>query len=160
MNRITDGKKYCYRYHDGNDSEGRPIVMLWKRVIIRETEKTFWHVDDMPYMTFEQLVQYRTGGSPERQKYNVHRCLKGGERSKYHYSQEEALQAFVRRKIHKIGKIQLAEETARLCLEGLRAAGIISEGYRCAVQRLPECDVFIAAQEPGPIASEYNWGEY
>jgi hypothetical protein len=31
-------------------------------VIIRETEKTFWHVEDMPGMTLEQLVQYRTGG--------------------------------------------------------------------------------------------------
>jgi hypothetical protein len=31
-------------------------------VIIRETEKTFWHVEDMPGMTLEQLVQYRAGG--------------------------------------------------------------------------------------------------
>lgn len=56
MSKITDGKKYCYRYYDGNDSEGRPTVTMHKRVIIRETEKTFWHVEDMPYMTFEQLV--------------------------------------------------------------------------------------------------------
>lgn len=41
MNRITEGKKYCYRYYDGNDSEGCPIVTMHKRVIIRETDKTF-----------------------------------------------------------------------------------------------------------------------
>lgn len=160
MNRITEGKKYCYRYYDGNDSEGRPIVTLWKRVIIRETEKTFWHVEDMPYMTNEQLVKYRTGGQPANQKYHVKRCLKGADRSHYHYTKEEALQAFVRRKTHQINKILLAEETARLCLAGLRDAGIISEGYRCKVERLPEGDTFLAANQPGPIASEYSWGEY
>ena len=56
MNRITEGKNFCYRYYEGNDSEGRPTITLWKRVIIRETGKTFWHVEDMPYMSFEQLV--------------------------------------------------------------------------------------------------------
>ncbi|CZZ84530.1 MULTISPECIES: hypothetical protein [Enterobacter] len=160
MNRITEGKKYCYRYNDGNDSEGRPIVTLCKRVIIRETEKTFWHVEDMPYMTNEQLVKYRTGGQPVNQKHHVKRCLKGADRSRYHYTKEEALQAFVRRKTHQINKIQLAEETARMCLSGLREAGIISEGYRCKVEKLPESDTFLAANQPGPIASEYSWGEY
>ena len=63
MNRITEGKKYCYRYHDGNDSEGRPIVTLWKRVIIRETDKTFWHVEDMPYMTMSSLLNTGPVGS-------------------------------------------------------------------------------------------------
>ncbi|MDD9044867.1 AAA family ATPase [Escherichia coli] len=160
MNRITEGKKYCYRYHDGNNSEGRPIVTLWKRVIIRETEKTFWHVEDMPYMTNEQLIKYRTGGQPANQKYHVKRCLKGADRSSYHYTKEEALQAFVRRKTHQISKIQLAEETARLCLAGLREAGIITEGYRCKVEKLPDSDIFLAANQPGPIASGYSWGEY
>lgn len=67
MSKITDGKKYCYRYDDGHDGEGRPVVTLWKRVIIRETKKTFWHVEDMPYMTFEQLVQYHNSGRKENQ---------------------------------------------------------------------------------------------
>lgn len=160
MNKITEGKKYCYRYYDGNDNEGRPIVTLWRRVIIRETDKTFWHAEDMPYMTFDQLVQYRTGGQKANQKYHVERCLKGADRSRYHYTKEEALQAFVCRKIHQINKIQLTEETARMCLEGLREAGIISAGYRCTVEKLPGSDIFLAAQQPGPIASEYSWGEY
>ena len=30
----------------------------------------------MPYMTFEQLVQYRNSGRKENQKYHVKRCLK------------------------------------------------------------------------------------
>ena len=115
MNRITEGKKYCYRYHDGNDSEGRPIVTLWKRVIIRETDKTFWHVEDMPYMTNEQLIKYRTGGQPANQKYHVKRCLKGADRSSYHYTREEALQAFVRRKTHQISKIR-SQKKQRACV--------------------------------------------
>jgi len=160
MNRIVEGKKYCYRYYDGNDIEGRPIVTLWKRVIIRETDKTFWHVEDLPYMTNEQLIQYRAGGQRTNQKHHVKRCIKGADRSSYHYTKEEALQAFVRRKTHQISKIQLAEETARLCLKGLRDAGIISKHYRCKVEMLPESDTFLAASVLGPIASEYSWGEY
>jgi hypothetical protein len=44
----------------------------------------------MPYMTFEQLVQYRNSGRKENQKYHVKRCLKGADRSRYHYTREEA----------------------------------------------------------------------
>lgn len=105
-------------------------------MIIRETDKTFWHAADMPYMTFDQLVQYRTGGQKANQKYHVERCLKGADRSRYHYTKEEALQAFVRRN------------------------GIIPVGYRCTVEKLPGSDMFLAVQQPGPIASEYSWGEY
>lgn len=153
-------KQFCYRYVDGNDSQGRPIVMLWKRVIIRETEKAFWHVDDMPNMTLEQLIKYRTGGNKERQRIFVKRCLKGAYRSSYHCTKEEALRAFVYRKMYQLERLQLTEETVRLCLGGLRAAGNISEGFRCAVAVPPETDEFLAAQEPGPVASTYSWGEY
>lgn len=156
---MTD-KKYCYRYHDGNDSEGRPIVSVWKRVIIRETAKTFWHTEDMPYMSLEQLIKYRTGGPKERKSRNVKRCLKGAERSSYHDTKEAALRAFVYRKRYQLEKMQLTSETVRMCLEGLCEAGLISEGYRCAVAIPPESEPFLAAQEAGPIASTYNWGEY
>ncbi|ARF49789.1 hypothetical protein [Pantoea stewartii] len=160
MDKITEGKKYCYRYYEGHDNEGRPTITLWKRVIIRETEKTFWHVEDMPYMPFEQLVKYRTGGPKERQKLYVQRCQKGADRSKYHYTKEEALQAFVYRKQYQLERIQLTKETLQMCLSGLREAGIISgEGVRCKIEKLPD-EFFLAAQEPGPIASTYNWGEY
>ena len=64
---MSTEKKYCYRYHDGNDNEGRPIVTIWKRLIIRETDKTFWHVEDFPHMSFEQVVSYWTGGRKEDQ---------------------------------------------------------------------------------------------
>lgn len=159
MNKITEGKKFCYRYYEGNDSEGRPTITLWKRVIIRETEKTFWHVEDMPYMSFEQLVKYRTGGTKERQKLYVQRSQKGADRSKYHYTQEEALQAFVYRKQYQLEKIHLKKETLQMCLSGLRSAGIITGEGRCKIEKLPG-EFFLAAQEPGPIASTYSWGEY
>ncbi|WP_417642379.1 hypothetical protein [Enterobacter kobei] len=160
MTKITEGKKYCYRYFDGHDSEGRPTVSLWKRVIIRETEKTFWHVEDMPNMTFEQLVKYRTGGRRENQKYHVKRCLKGADRSRYHYTREEALRAFVYRKMYQLEKVQLTAETAQMCLSGMREAGMITGGYRCTVEKLPDDAGFLAASVPGPVASTYSWGEY
>ncbi|HDT3335068.1 TPA: hypothetical protein QHL93_002558 [Klebsiella aerogenes] len=160
MNKITEGKKYCYRYVDINDDKGRAVVFLLKRVIIRETEKTFWHVDDMPNMTLEQLIKYRTGGNKERQRIFVKRCMKGADRSTYHCTKEEALRAFVYRKMYQLERLQLTEETVRLCLDGLRNSGHISEGSRCAIAVPPETDEFLAAQEPGPIASTYTWGEY
>ena len=160
MSKITDGKKYCYRYDDGHDGEGRPVVTLWKRVIIRETEKTFWHVEDMPQMTFEQLVQYRNTGRKENQKYHVKRCLKGADRSRYHYTREEALRAFVYRKMYQLEKIQLTAETVKMCLAGLHDAGMITGGYRCTVKKLPADTGFVAAAAPGPIASTYSRGEY
>lgn len=153
-------KKYCYRYHDGNDSQGRPIITVWKRVIIRETEKTFWHTDDLPYMSLDKLIEYRTSGPKERRSRSVKRCSKGAERSSYHYTKEEALRAFVYRKMYQLEKMQLTAETVSMCLAGLREAGLISEGYRCAVAIPPEADQFLAAQEAGPIASTYSWGEY
>lgn len=153
-------RQYCYRYVDGNDSEGRPIVMLWKRVIIRETEKTFWHVSDMPSMTLDQLKKYWTSGRKEDVKRYVKRCAKGADRSGYHYTKESALRAFVYRKRFQLERLKLKEETVRLCLNGLLQAGHISEGFRCAVAVPPETDEFIALDEPGPVASSYTWGDY
>lgn len=162
---MSTEKKYCYRYVDGNDSEGRAIVMLWKRVIIRETEKTFWHTDDMPNMDLDQLIKYRTSGPKERQKFNVKRCLKGADRSSYHYTKEEALKAFVCRKLYQLSRMTLTVETVRLCLKGLVSHGHIAGEDDCHVTQFskiiaaPDCTL-IAADELGPEASTYSWGEY
>ncbi|MGK8935577.1 hypothetical protein ACRS85_23320 [Pluralibacter gergoviae] len=110
-------------------------------------------------MDFDQLVKYRTSGSNERQKINIKRCLKGAERSRFHYTREEALRAFVYRKMFQLERIRLTAETVQMCLVGLRKAGMIAGEYRCTVEQLPG-DYFLAAPEPGPIASTYNWGEY
>ncbi|BBE78475.1 MULTISPECIES: hypothetical protein [Phytobacter] len=162
---MSTEKKYCYRYVDGNDSDGRAIVMLWKRVIIRESEKTFWHTDDMPNMDLEQLVKYRTGGPKERRKYYVKRCLKGAERSSYHYTKEEALTAFVHRKLYQLSRMTLTAETVRLCLKGLVNHGHISGDDDGQVTRFSKIiatpdSTLIAVDEPGPEASTYSWGEY
>ncbi|ARU94596.1 hypothetical protein [Tatumella citrea] len=166
MTDIPEDRKYCYRYVDGNDSEGRPVVMLWKRVIIRETEKTFWHVSDMPMMSFEQLVKYWTGGNKERQKKHIKRCSKGGARSRYHYTKTEALSAFIYRKTFQLSRIRLTAETVELCLKGLREAGYITypkdeNGYtKRVIAGAPDSETFLAADEPGPIADTYSWGDY
>lgn len=161
MEKITEGKTFCYRYFAENDSQGRPVVSLYQRVIIRETDKTFWHVDDLPMMTFEQLVKYRTGGSKERQKVHVQHCGKNAVRSKYHMTREEALRAFVYRKQYQLSRLQLEAETIDLCLKGLRNQGFISGGVSfCKVDEFPPDSGFLAANKPGKIAQGYTWGEY
>ncbi|WP_313626252.1 hypothetical protein [Kosakonia sp.] len=163
---MSEEKKYCYRFHDGNDSEGRPIVTLWKRLIIRETDKTFWHVDDFPYMSFEQVVSYWTRGRKEDQKRYIKRCAKGADRSRYHYTKEEALKAFIYRKRYQLERIRLTAETVSLILKGLTDAGHVAystdqHGFQKRnIVSVPEVECFVASEEPGPIASTYSWGEY
>ncbi|CVB25644.1 hypothetical protein [Serratia marcescens] len=154
-------KKYCYRYVDGNDSEGRPIVMLWERVILRETEKTFWHVHDMPLMSLENMRKYHSRPSNKQ----VKRCLKNAARSGYHLTKEQAMQAFIYRKLFQLDRINLTAETVRMCLRGLADSGFVEGSTDGGVTRwskilnTPDCN-FIASGEPGPIASTYSWGEY
>lgn len=148
-------KKYCYRYVDGNASDGRPIVMLRERVIIRETAKTFWHCYDYPHMTTEQLKQMES-----RSKNGIKRCLKGSARSGYHLTKEEALHSFVYRKMFQLERMGLTMETVSMCLEGLRKGGHISEGWRPEAVTPPEGRTFVASEELGPVAASFSWGEW
>ncbi|MFN1150182.1 hypothetical protein [Serratia liquefaciens] len=154
-------KKYCYRYVDGNDSQGRPIVMLWERVILRETEKTFWHVHDMPLMSLEHMRQYHARPSNKQ----VKRCLKNAARSGYHLTKEQAMQAFIYRKVYQLDRISLTAETVHMCLQGLADAGFIERSIdggisqRGNVLNAPDGE-FRAAEQPGPVASAFSWGEY
>ncbi|QUT13456.1 hypothetical protein [Rahnella inusitata] len=148
-------KKYCYRYVDGNDSSGRPIIMLRERVVIRETDKTFWHCYDYPHMTTVQLAQLES-----RAKNGIKRCLKGAERSSYHLTKEEALRAFVYRKRYQLERMALTMETAKLCLDGLQAGGYITEGWRPETVKPPVGSVYVAAEELGPVAASFSWGEW
>lgn len=156
-----DDKKYCYRYVDGNDSQGRPIVMLWEMVILRETEKTFWYHPDYPHLSVVQIIQ--TNQSPNNRW--VKRCLKNSARSRYHYTKEEAFKAFIYRKQYQLEKIQLTSETVRLCLKGISDAGFIETSkdggfnHYSNILSVPDKE-FRAAEEAGPIASTYSWGEY
>lgn len=154
-------KQFCYRYVDGNDSEGRAIVMLWKMVVLRETEKTFWYCHDLPNMTLDQLRKYRSRPNDKE----VKRCLKGAARSRYHLTREAALSAFIWRKLYQLDRINLTQETVRLCLKGLADAGHITSGDDGHVTGFSEVIAapelsFTAVQEPGPVASTYSWGEY
>lgn len=157
-------KKYCYRYVDGNDSQGRPIVMLWENVILRETEKTFWHSHDMTYMSLEQMHEYHAGPG----KKWVKRCLKNAARSGYHLTKEQAMPAFIYRKAFQLNRIRLTAETVELCLKGLQEAGHVKinhldDGLQVnrsgAIISVPDGE-FRAAEQAGPVASTFNWGEY
>lgn len=154
-------KKYCYRYVDGNDSQGRAIVMLRERVILRETEKTFWYCPDYPHMSLEQIINYQSNSSNNQ----VNRCLKGAHRSRYHESREEALRAFIYRKQYQLSRIALTSETINLCLKGLVDTGFVLPDSSGSVDRFseiisaPESEIR-ASEEPGLIASTYSWGDY
>lgn len=154
-------KQFCYRYVDGNDNQGRPIVMLWKMVVLRQTEKTFWYVPDYPNMTLEQLRHY----SERPNNRQVKRCLKGAARSRYHLTREEALKAFIYRKLYQLSRMTLTAETVRLCLKGLVNHGHVAgndNGHVTQFSKIiaaPDCTL-TAAEEPGPVASTYTWGEY
>ncbi len=154
-------KKYCYRYVDGNDTKGRPIVMLWQMLVIRETEKTFWYCSDYPHLSVEQIIQ--TNQSPNNRW--VKRCLKNADRSRYHYTKEEAFKTFIYRKQYQLEKIKLTSETVWLCLKGISEAGFIETSedgefnHFSNILSVPDKE-FRAAEEPGPIASQLSWGEY
>lgn len=154
-------KKYCYRYVDGNDSKGRPIVMLWKRVILRETERTFWHAHDFPSMSLDSVRQHYSRPSNKQ----VKRCLKNAARSGYHLTKEQAMQAFIYRKVYQLAKIKLTAETVQMCLQGLNDSGFIDGQVDCGawlwgkVINVPEGE-FLAAESAGPVASTFSWGEY
>lgn len=154
---MTD-KKYCYRYVDGNDNQGRPIVILWKNVIIRETEKTFWHCHDYPHMTTEQLLNYSKRPSNK----DVMRSLKNAERSRYHYTPEEALRAFIYRKAFQLQRMALKLETVEMCIKGIKDAGFVELNEYGGVTKVISApgDTFLCADEPGHVAQSFNWGEY
>lgn len=150
-------KTYCYRYVEGNRSDGLPMVMLRERVIIRETAKTFWHCHDYPHMTLGQMqafIQTKSGKS------SIKRCLKGADRSSYHLTKKEALRAFVYRKRFQLERMALTMETAKMCLDGLQEGGYISEGWRPETVKPPEGRVYVASKELGLVAASFNWGEW
>ena len=156
-----EDKKYCYRYVDSNDSSGRPIVMLFKQVVLRETEKTFWYCHDFPAMTVEQIKHMYSGSC----KKNIKRCLKGAARSRYHLTREEALKAFMYRKMFQLDRLRLTAETVALCVKGLKEAGFFKLSETGGVNRWSEVlsapeETFLAQDEPGEVASEFTWGEY
>ncbi|MFV8801340.1 hypothetical protein ACNSO8_22430 [Yersinia sp. LJYL362] len=154
-------KKYCYRYTDGNDSHGRPIVMLWQMVILRETEKTFWYCHDYPLMSLEQIIQYLSKPGDKA----IKRSRKNAARSRYHCTKEEALKAFIYRKQYQLERIRLTSETVSLCLKGISEAGFVEiskDGEFNSFSNIlsvPDKD-FRAAEEAGEVASTYRWGEY
>ncbi|HDL8286546.1 TPA: hypothetical protein PXQ99_003361 [Yersinia enterocolitica] len=112
-------------------------------------------------MSLEQIIKYRSRPG-DRQ---VKRSLKNADRSRYHYTKEEAFKAFIYRKQYQLEKIQLTSETVWLCLKGISEAGFIETSedgefnHFSNILSVPDKE-FRAAEEPGPIASQLSWGEY
>jgi len=72
------------------------------------------------------------------------------------------------RKAFQLNRIWLTAETVELCLKGLQGAGHIrnvslDDGLQInrsgEVVSVPNSE-FLASEQPGPIASNYSWGEY
>jgi len=152
-------KKHCYRYVDTHDSKGRAVIELYKCVILRETEKTFWYCHDFPYRSIDEMRKYMTNK-------DIKRCLKGAARSRYHLTKEEALSAFVYRKVFQFERIKLTAEKVSLCLKALSESGHL-EGFKMEGERIVGFSRKVVSVpdgtivgEKGPEAENYSWGEY
>ncbi len=68
-------------------------------------------------------------------------------------------------KVYQLDRINLTAETVEMCLQGLADAGFVersidgSVSQRGKVLNAPDYE-FRAAEQPGPIASTFSWGEY
>ncbi|CAH21017.1 hypothetical protein [Yersinia pseudotuberculosis] len=110
-----------------------------------------------------KLLNIKDQGRPGNRQ--VKRSLKNAARSRYHYTKEEALKAFIYRKQYQLERIRLTSETVSLCLKGIGEAGFVEiskDGEFNSFSNIlsvPEKD-FRAAEEAGEVASTYRWGEY
>ncbi|AHK20714.1 hypothetical protein BF17_16480 [Yersinia similis] len=112
-------------------------------------------------MSLEQIIKYQ--GRPGNRQ--VKRSLKNAARSRYHYTKEEALKAFIYRKQYQLERMLLTSETVQLCLKGIREAGFVKTSKDGGFNHfsnilLTPNGEFLASEEAGPVASTYSWGEY
>lgn len=161
-------EQYVYRYNDVNRvGDGHAQVELLRRVIIKETEHYVWSVPEpLPWNgvpgVLGNLAYYWS--HPKHSSYYPKKTKKNADRSAWHVTKEQAMAAWFIRKQHQLSRLKLALERVELCVEGVKAQGIlIPSGYDkvgdpwqpLRVKQTPdtvECGA-------GPVLSEYNWTE-
>lgn len=140
-------EQYVYRYNDINRvGDGHAEVVLLRRVIL-------WNLLNGILNNTNSVMTTR-----RKQKKNA-------ARSAWHVTKEQAMEAWFIRKQHQLSRLKLALERVELCVEGVKAQGVlIPSGYDevgdpwqpLRVKQTPdtvECGA-------GPVLSEYNWTEY
>lgn len=158
-------EQYVYRYNDVNRvGDGHAQVELLRRVVIKETEHYVWSVPESFGWNgvLGDLAYYLS--YPKRSYYYPKKTKKNADRSAWHVSKEQAMAAWYIRKQHQLARLRLALERVELCVEGVKAQGVlIPSGYDkvgdpwqpLRVKQTPdtvECGA-------GPVLSEYNWTE-
>lgn len=155
---MGEEKKRCYRYVDFHDSSGNVVIEIWEHVVLFETEFTFQHVYDMPGLTIEQMSKMF---SKSRKK--LSRCYKNASRSAWHLTREEAYKAFLYRKQFQLSRMRLAVERVQLALEALEERGHAVRHHDLGTlypADRPAPGRVTATTTPGPVASEFNWGDW
>ena len=162
-------EQYVYRYNDVNRiGDGHAQVELLRRVIIKETEHYVWSVPEpMMWRGVREPLNDINWYWEKWQKgttYYPKKTKKNADRSAWHISKEQAMAAWYIRKQHQLARLRLALERVELCVEGVKAQGVlIPSGYDkvgdpwqpLRVKQTPdtvECGA-------GPVLSEYNWTE-
>lgn len=157
-------EQYVYRYNDVNRvGDGHAQVQLLRRVVIKETEHYVWSVPESFGWNdaLSDLAYYWS--HPKRSYYYPKKTKKNADRSAWHITKEQAMKAWFIRKQHQLARLRLALERVELCVEGVKAQGVLSpSGYDTArgyvplkVKQTPltvECGA-------GPVLSEYSWVE-
>lgn len=157
-------EQYVYRYNDVNRvGDGHAQVELLRRVIIKETEHYVWSVPE-PFGWNGVLCNLAYYWShPKRSYYYPKKTKKNADRSAWHITKEQAMKAWFIRKQHQLARLRLALERVELCVEGVKAQGVLVPGsYDTARGYVPlrvketpdtvDCGT-------GPVLSEYNWME-
>lgn len=161
-------EQYVYRYNDVNRTgDGHAQVELLRRVIIKETEHYVWSVPQPMIWQGVREPLAPTEWYFKRPKYDYNhpkKTKKNADRSAWHITKEQAMAAWFIRKQHQLSRLKLALERVELCVEGVKAQGIlIPSGYDkvgdpwqpLRIKQTPdtvECGA-------GPVLSEYNWTE-
>lgn len=164
---MTTTKQYVYRYNDINRvGDGHAEVVLLRRVIIKETEHYVWSVPE-PMMrrgVRDPLEPVEWYFKQHKLSYDYpKKTKKNAARSAWHVTKEQAMEAWFIRKQHQLSRLKLALERVELCVEGVKAQGVLipsgydeSGVYPLTIKQTPdsvECGA-------GPVQSEYCWQEY
>ena len=154
-------EQYVYRYNDVNRvGDGHAQVELLRRVVIKETEHYVWSVPESAQGVLGNLAYYWS--HPKRSYYYPKKTKKNADRSAWHITKEQAMKAWFIRKQHQLARLRLALERVELCVEGVKAQGVLSPGsfimgdyFPLRVRKTPdkvECG-------SGKILAGYSWME-
>lgn len=161
-------EKYVYRYNDINRvGDGHAQVELFRRVVIKETEHYVWSVphpgtwNGVPQLLSDPAFYW---SHPKRSYYYPKKTKKNADRSAWHITKEQAMAAWFIRKQHQLARLKLALERVELCVEGVKAQGILIPSGHDKVGdpwqplRIKQTPNAVDCGS-GPVSARYSWME-